>query len=105
MSSQISPSIFGDPQAGAVQRRKRARRRLRRAALRPQRVQQHCYVIDGQGADGQGADGQGAHSSRLERRQEVMLEVVAMGLERAWVALAGADLGLEALEPPTRNMR
>jgi hypothetical protein len=38
-----------------------------------------------------------------ERRQQVLIELVDVGLERARVALAGGDLDLEALAPPVRD--
>jgi len=57
----------------ALERRQRARRGLRRAALSPQRIEQLCDVIDGDRGD----------PPTPQRREEVTVEVVAVRLEGA----------------------
>jgi len=88
--------VGDDPAAAAgeahhgLERRERTRRGLRRAARRPQVLQQVGDVVDRDRGD----------RPPPERREKVAVELVAARLERARMTLAGGDLGLEALEPP-----
>ena len=74
----------------ALERRERARRGLRRTARTPQLVQQLGDIVDCERGD----------PAPAQARQQVALELVAVGLERARVALAGGDLRLEASHQP-----
>ena len=73
----------------ALERRERARRGLRRSTSAPQLVPQLGDVIDGERGD----------RPPSEAGEQVAVELVAVRLERARVALAGGDLRLEAVEP------
>jgi hypothetical protein len=77
----------------ALERRERARRGLRRTARTPQLVQQLGDVVDRERGG----------PAPPQRRQQVALELVAVGLKRARVALAGGDLSPEAVEPTAGN--
>jgi hypothetical protein len=74
----------------ALERRERARRGLRRAALAAQPMEQLGDVVDRDRRD----------PPPTERRQEMAVEVVPVRLERARMALARRYLGPEALKPP-----
>jgi hypothetical protein len=77
----------------ALERRERARGGLRRAALASQSMQQLGDVVDRDRRD----------PPRAELGQEMAVEVVAVRLERARMALAHRDLGVEAFKPPASD--
>jgi hypothetical protein len=76
-----------------LQRRKRARAGLGRAALQPQVEQQLGHVVDRDAR----------HPPAGKGGQQLAVELVAVRLERARVALTGRDPRLEALKPAARD--
>jgi hypothetical protein len=86
------PSPTGEAK-DALQRSKRVGRALRRATVGPQFDDQRRYVLDPERGN----------PPRGKMRQQVVLEVVAVGLKGARVPLGGGDLRLEAGKPPASD--
>lgn len=74
----------------SLQRPERVGCALRRAAIATQLGDQRRHVLDPERGD----------PPRGKARQQVALELIAVGLERARVSLAGGNLRLEAGQPP-----